>query len=629
MAQDSIKRKLTTILAADVAGYSRLMADDEEATLHTLRGHREIIDGLIDKYHGRIFNTAGDSVLAEFGSTVEAVRCAISIQEELPVQNAELAEERQMLFRIGVNVGDVMVEDDNLYGDGVNVAARLEGVAEPGGICISGSAFDQVKDRLSIGFEDMGPQEVKNIAQPIPAFRIVPGSVSVAATPARSKRWRLPTAAAALVVILIAGGLAVWQPWSTRVEAASEKNFALPLPDNPSIVVLPFANLSGNPEQNYVGDLITETITTALGRSPTIFVIARASARNYDPNEVSVHTVAEELGVQYVLRGSVATSGDTVRITANLFDALSGRQLWAERYEGGLKDDFFSFLDETTLSVIVALDVGIGQGQSNLGANIETKNLEAYQLVRRAIPQFLRLTKQDNAEARQLFQQAVDLDPNYALAWYFIGNTYMQSARFRWGSDPAADQEIAAEYARKAQAIDPDHSAPYNLFSQIALRERKYDEAIAHMERALSLHPNHEVFLTLWGRALTYAGRPDEGLPIIQQGIRRSPFASSLMLRLEGEAYHALGQYEEAIPAFKRARTRDPKSPVPVVWLLMSYADLGRAEEARATAQELFKLAPQFPVKRFVQGMEYKDRTEVEKRLASLRKLGMPELKLD
>ncbi len=243
MESEGIKRKLTTILAADVEGYSRLMSDDEEATLKTLKNYREIIDGLIGKHDGRIFGTSGDSVIAEFGSAVEAVRCAITMQEELRIRNAELAEEHQMKFRIGVNVGDVMVEDDNLYGDGVNVAARLEGIAEAGGICISGSAFDQVKDKLSIGFEDIGLQRVKNMTQPVPAFRIVPGPVSTAPT----KRWRIPAIAAALVVIIAAGGLAWWQPWVTKVEAANLEDMAFPLPDKPSIAVLPFENLSGDP----------------------------------------------------------------------------------------------------------------------------------------------------------------------------------------------------------------------------------------------------------------------------------------------------------------------------------------------------------------------------------------------
>ena len=293
MSQDHAKRKLTTILAADVAGYSRLMGDNEEATLRSLKTNREIIDGLIARHDGRIFSTAGDSVLAEFGSVVEAVRAAISIEEELKVRNAELTEERQMKFRIGINVGDVMVEGDNLFGDGVNVAARLEGLAPPGGICISGSVFDHVKNKLSIGFENLGPQEVKNIAEPVLTFRVVPGPVSVAGTtvkPAARRRWRLPLiAAAAVAIVAIGGAIAWWQPWAPKIEPGSAARMAPPLPDKPSIAVLPFTNISGDKEQEYFSDGITNDIITDLSKFSNLFVIASNSVFTYKGKPVKVN----------------------------------------------------------------------------------------------------------------------------------------------------------------------------------------------------------------------------------------------------------------------------------------------------------------------------------------------------
>ncbi len=269
MTEERIQRKLTTILAADVEGYSRLMHADEEATLKTLGDYREIIDGLITRHDGRIFSTGGDSVLAEFGSAVEAVRCAISIQEEIASRNTELADDRKLMFRIGINVGDVMVRDDDLFGDGVNVAARLEGLAEAGGVCVSGSVFEQVKNKLSLGFEDMGPQEVKNIAEPVSTFRLVPGSVSVTATetPSTATRWRMPAIAAATVVILAAGVVGWWQPWVPDVEPASVDKMAFKLPDRPSIAVLPFTNMSGDKEQAYFADGITDDIIPTDGES--------------------------------------------------------------------------------------------------------------------------------------------------------------------------------------------------------------------------------------------------------------------------------------------------------------------------------------------------------------------------
>ncbi len=299
MSEERVQRKLTTILAADVEGYSRLMSADEEATLKTLKSYREIIDGLISRHGGRIFGTAGDSVVADFGSTVEAVRCAIAIQEELRVRNTELVEDRRMLFRIGINVGDIMVERDNLFGDGVNVAARLEGLAEPGSICISGSAFDQVKNKLSIGFEDIGAQDVKNIPEPVPAFRVVAGPVSVARateTPAAVSRWRLPAIAAAVLAVIAAGGIAWWQPWVPDVEPASIDKMAFKLPKKPSIAVLPFDNLSGEKEQEYFSDGITEDIITDLSKISGLFVVARNSTFSYKGNPVKVRQVAEDLG---------------------------------------------------------------------------------------------------------------------------------------------------------------------------------------------------------------------------------------------------------------------------------------------------------------------------------------------
>ncbi|MEE8542413.1 MAG: adenylate/guanylate cyclase domain-containing protein, partial [Gammaproteobacteria bacterium] len=315
MAEDKVTRKLTTILAADVEGYTRLMRADEEATLKTLGEYRDVIDGLIARHEGRVFSTGGDSVLAEFGSVVEAVRCALSCQDEISNRNAELADDRKMMFRMGVNVGDVMVKDGDLFGDGVNVAARLEGLAEAGGVCISGSVFEQIKHKLSLDFKDMGEQEVKNIAEPVSTYRLVPGQNSVApgATAAAKtsikRRWRLPAMAAAAMVIITAGGLTVWRPWEPGIEPASIENMVFPLPDKPSIAVLPFANMSGDPEQQYFVDGITEDLITDLSKLSGLFVIARKSTFVYKGRPVEVRRVAEELGVRYVLEGSVRRAG--------------------------------------------------------------------------------------------------------------------------------------------------------------------------------------------------------------------------------------------------------------------------------------------------------------------------------
>jgi TolB-like protein/class 3 adenylate cyclase len=429
MADERVHRRLAAILAADVVGYSRLMGEDEESTLRTLKSHCEIIDRLIVRHEGRIFGSGGDSVLAEFGSAVEAVRAAISIQEELRVRNTELVEERRMNFRIGINVGDIMVEGDNLFGDGVNVAARLEGVAEPGGICISGSAFDQVKNKLSIGFEDIGLQEVKNIAEPVPAFRVVPGQVSAAAgaTPTVAKRWRTPTIAAAVVVILAVGGVAWWQPWVPDEEPASIDEMAFPLPKKPSIAVLPFDNLSGDPKQEYISDGMSENIIAALSRIPAMFVIARNSTFTYKGKPVKVQKVAQELGVRYVLEGSVQRAGDRIRITTQLIDALSGHHLWR-----------------------------LTAGEQARAWRRETESAEAYELFLRgnAVRRTGSQSKTVNAEAQRLYEKSVELDPGFTSAWLWLASTHQLDARYGWSNSRRRSLARAGDAVRKALAIE-------------------------------------------------------------------------------------------------------------------------------------------------------------------------------
>ena len=544
------------------------------------------------------------------------------------IRNAELAADIQMKFRIGVNVGDVMVEGDNLYGDGVNVAARLEGVAEAGGICISGSAFDQVKDKLSIGFEDIGPQQVKNIAQPVPAFRVVPGPASIAATPAApsvSRRWRIPAIAAALVAIIAASVLTSWQPWITKVEAANPDNLAFPLPDKPSIAVLPFENLSGDAKQDYLGDGITENITTALSRVPEMFVIPRTTTRTYKGKPVRVAQVAEELGVRYVLEGSVQQDGDQVRVTATLIDALKGHQIWTERYDREVKDTF-ALQDDIASNVLTELEVKLTDGDSARSLRAGTKNLEAYQLSQHGRRIQQRLTKESVPEAQRLFQEAIELDPNFAFPWIMLGWTHKVSASRGWSENPDEDIARASEIAHKVLAIDPSFGGSYLLLAAISVDGRRYDEAIGFAEKAVALVPNHPIVTAQLGRTLALAGRPEEALAPIQRVKRFSPIPPENLLRWEGVVYHTMGRYEEAVTALEAARARNPKGVAAVGLLAMTYADMGRMEEARAAAQAVLDLSPSFSAKGFVNGLlPYKDRTKSEHALATLLELGLPE----
>ncbi len=628
MAQPNVTRRLAAIFAVDMVGYSRLMEVDEEATIARQKALRaELIDPTIAEYRGRIVKLMGDGALVEFASVVDAVQCAVAVQKGMAGRENEVPEDRRIRYRIGINLGDIVIDGDDILGDGVNVAARLEGLAEPGGICIPRKVFHEVRNKLDVGYAFIGEQKVKNIETPIPVYRVLlapdaAGQVIGERRPSQ-QRGRFGAVAAIVVFVIAASGLAWWQPWVTRVEPASIENFAFPLPDRPSIAVLPFVNLTGDASQDYLGDGIADNITTALSRLPDIFVIARTSTLPYKGKPVKVQQVAEELGVRHVLEGSVQTAGEQVRVTAQLIDALSGRQIWAERYERELKDTFV-LQDDITLNVLISLELKLTEGGRARIFSSTTNNLDAYQLARRGFPLFLRFTEADNAEARRLFQKAVELDPNYAFGWHSLGLTHQMAASFGWGGDPAQEEARAEQLAHKAIAIDPSFGGPYNLLANLALHRRDYDEAIAHGEKAVALSPNSASLLALLGRTLTFAGRPNEALPLIQRGIRLNPNTPPNLLRFEGQAYHAMERYEEAIAAFERARARNPKSPLPLVFLALTYADMGRIEDARAVAQQAVEVNPGFSAKGFVNAhLNYQDRTVPERALATLRQLGL------
>jgi len=455
-------------------------------------------------------------------------------------------------------------------------------------------------------------------AKPAPALRVYPDSISIAA----ARRWRISLVAAAVVVI-IAGGLAWWQPWIARLDPALLERMAYSLPDKPSIAVLPFANLSDDPVQDVLSNGISENITTALSRIPDIFVIARTSTLIYKDKPLKVQQVAEDLGVRYVLEGSVQRSGDKVRVTVQLIDALKGHHLWAERYDRKVKDAF-ALQDDITLNVLNSLEVKLTDDRMRrLRGN--TNNLQAYQHFQRGFHFFKHFTKAGNAEARQLFERAVELDPNYGAAWNHLGWTYQIAAKFGWAENPARAQARAAELAHKSLAIDPSAVDGYLLLSNIALLMRHYDEAISYNEKALAIAPNNSGVAALFGRALVYMGRPKEALQLIQRAIRLNPYAPGMYLRYEGLAYHSLQRYDEAIAAFKRASARNAKSAIPLVWLAITYADMGRMDEGRAAAQEVLMVDPNFSAKGFANLLDYKDRAIPERILAALLQLGLPE----
>ena len=471
-----MERRLATILAADVVGYSRLMEADEEATLATLNAYRRFIDERIVDHRGRVFGGAGDSVIAEFASPVEAVRCGVKIQQELATRNAELPEDRRMQFRIGVNLGDVMAEGENLFGDGVNIAARLEQLADPGGIYVSDDIYRQVEGKVDVAFDDLGEQRVKNITKPLRVFR------------------------ARLGEDMAAGALGSSEP--------------LPLPDKPSIAVLPFTNISGDLEQEYFSDGITEDIITDLSKVSALFVIARNSVFTYKGRAVRVQEVSRDLGVRYVVEGSVRKSGNRVRITAQLIDGMSGGHMWAERYDRDLTD-IFALQDEITEKIVAALQVKLTEGEQEQVARRYTENLVAYDYFLRGRADQARATKETNAQAREMFERAIELDPNFAGAYAVLSHTYSRDWSYQWSDDTQA-LERASEAAKKAVTLDDSLPLAHARLAWIYLWRRQHEQAIAEVKRAIFLDPNFAEGYARLGIILTYAGRPGEGIDLVR-----------------------------------------------------------------------------------------------------------------
>src|SRR3989441_3188051 len=560
-----MERKLTAILSADVQGYSRLMGEDEEATICTLTAYRTVMATFIMQHHGRVVDSPGDNLLAEFASAVDAVQCAVEIQQELKARNAELPVPRRMEFRIGINVGDVVVGGERLYGDGVNIAARLEGLAEGGGICISRTVHDHVKNKLALGYEDLGEQAVKNIAEPVRAWRI--RDDTGVETPRRdvstSQNRRVGIAhlsKTVLVGLLLAGGITTILYFSFpsfRTPQSTIRNQdALAVPDKPSIAVLPFTNMSGDPEQEYFSDGMTEDLTTALSKLSGLFVIARHSAFVYKGKAVNVTEVSKELGVRYVLEGSVRKADSQVRITAQLVDATTGQHLWAERYDRELKD-IFALQDELREKIVFALKVKLTPDEQERFRYFPTASLDAYDALLRGEEYFSRFTREANAQARQLFERALELDPQYAAAYAMLAWTYLAEFIFQWNRDPQM-LERAFETAQRAVALDDSLPVAHMTLGDVSLWRKQPEQAIAEAERAITLDPNFAEGYEHLGMILNATGRPAEALERVKKALRLSPHPPFYYLSELGESHLRMGHYEEAIAAQKQALIRNP-----------------------------------------------------------------------
>ncbi|MFQ5897295.1 MAG: tetratricopeptide repeat protein [Candidatus Methylomirabilia bacterium] len=631
MQAPGVERKLTAILSADVKGYSRLMGEDEVATVQTLTAYRGVMASLIRQHRGRVVDSPGDNLLAEFASVVDVLQCAVEIQQQLKVRNAALPEHRRMEFRIGINLGDVIVERERIYGDGVNIAARVEGLAEGGGISISGTVYDQVKNKLVLGYDSLGEHTVKNIAEPVRVYRIrmEPGAAQAvgAAGGARGGRraWRWVALGAGACCLLIAAGVAIWSLylWPSPPPAAvvSEGTLALEIPDKPSIAVLPFENLSGDPEQEYFSDGITEDLITDLSKLSGLFVIARNSVFTYKDKPVKVQQVSQELGVQYVLEGSVRKADGRVRITAQLVDATTGHHLWAERYDRDLKD-VFALQDEITQKIVAALAVTLTEGEEARLGGEHTGSAEAYDYFLRGTEYYRRTTREGNLKAREMFERAIELDPEYGEAYAALGWTYFHGWTMQWSQDPQT-LEQALELAQRSRGLDDSLPGCRLLLGLVYLWKKQYEEAIAEAEWATALAPNDADAYATLGDILSWAGRPEETIRLVEKAMRLNPRYPFVYLWGLGHAYYLTGDYEAAIVTLKRVLTRNPDWLPAHAYLAVIYSELGRKDEARAELAEVRRLSPELSLESLRQRLPYKDEAVLERFLDGMRKAGV------
>jgi len=630
MAEKGFKRKLTAILSADVEGYSRLMGDDEEATVRTLTVYREVLTTLIQQHNGKVLDSPGDNLLAEFVSVVDGVQCAVAVQKEIKARNDELPENRRMQFRIGLNLGDVIQEEERIYGDGVNIAARLEGLAEPGGICISKTAFDQIESKLPYGYEFLGDQPVKNIAKPIGAYRVLmEPRVTVAGVPEKDKRSpmkRMPILIGIAGVVVLAVAVGIWQLYNRlpTIEPASVEKMAFPLPEKPSIAVLPFNNLSGDPTQDYIADGLSENIISALSKISEMFVIARNSTFTYKGKPVKVQQVSEELGVRYVLEGSAQKIGNRIRITAQLIDATSGHHLWSEKYDRDIKD-LFVLQDEITLEIIRAMQVQLTEGEQASVTGKGTKNLDAYLKAIQAHEQFYRMNKDGSIKAKELAKEAIALDPNYAFPYASLANAHMLDVWFKFSASPEESMRLAAQAAQKALALDDSDPRVYRALTNLYLMQGQLEKAIVAAERQLELSPSGAKAYQSMALALRWSERYSEAISFAEQAIRLDPYPPAVAFRHLGSLYFNVGRYEEAITAFEKALQKNPDDIFTRIGLAATYVKLGREEEARAEAKEVIRIHPKFSLANYAKSIHRADQAKVDAYIECLRKAGLPE----
>ena len=584
MSETPVQRRLAAILAADVVGYSRLMGRDEAGTLAVLRSRRQgVFAPLVAKHQGRIFKETGDGLLAEFGSAVHAVECAADLQRAMADANQAASETQQMQLRIGINLGDVVIEGDDVFGDGVNIAARVEGLAEPGGVAISSSVHEHVRGRIAIDFVDRGEHDVKNIERPVHVWG--------------------------------------WSPIANLEAILNGGDHPPPVPEKPSIAVLPFDNMSGDPEQGYFADGITEDIITDLSKVSGLFVIARNSSFAYKGKSRDLREVSRELGVRYVLEGSVRRAASRVRINAQMIDGTNGGHVWAERYDRDLSD-IFEMQDEVTRTIVGALKVKLTAGEAAEREGRSKISPEVYDLLVRARQVALQLSPESALEARRMFEHVIALDPSVAAAYARLAVTTFAEYVNRWNGATAENLTRAMELAQKAIEVDEIEAYGHIALAICLNWSRRLDEAEREARRAVELDPNLPESLTCLGNVLDFEGRHTEAVPLYIKASRLDP-QWDMALHFMGRALLAENRFDEAETAFKRRLTFSPRSDMSRFYLAALYARTGRLEEARAMWKEMLEVNPNFSAEHLRRTLPYRDPNVFGRLVDGLREAGI------
>lgn len=627
MTPDSVERRLSTILVADVVGYSRLVGRDEAGTVNAIKA---LISALIEpkavQYRGRIVKLMGDGLLMEFVSVVDAVLFAVEMQGALAMQNQDIAEDRRIVYRIGINIGEIIVDGDDILGDGVNIAARLESIAEPGGIYISEATFSQIRGKLDLNFEQLGEHQVKNIAQPVSVCRVIMDDKAneqiTDIQHATHQRQRLPLLAIAVVTLfVVVGGITLWQFQKLVSDPSATAQVVLPLPDKPSVVVLPLKNLSEEPGQDSLATAISQDITAGLSRFSDLFVISADSANFYRDQIKSPRQIGQELGVRYVISGSMQRVGDRLRVTVQLIEAESESQIWGEKYDRTITD-IFVVQDEIVRAVTTSLGETIWRSAA---AKLDAKpveNFAAYDYFLQGLDIFHKLTSEANDDARQLFLKAAELDPELGLPYIGLAWTHYIEYRAQWVDTGPEALDRATAYVEQAAEMVGDTYQIHRIMAKISQARGEHDKALAHSERALEFNPNDGDLLANYGQMLTYAGQSKEARRWVDDAMRRNPHYPGWYASVLSNILYLQKDYEAAVASLNRIGTL-------AIWdhrlLAASYAQLSLQDEAQQHVKAVLEIDPNFSLGAFKSKLQFRRDADKDHFLEGLKKAGFPE----